>query len=494
MKFKYFFFILLLGMEVFPCSGQKMNWQNLDLVKDSVFGISTEKAYAELLAGKKAKTVIVAVIDGGIDTTHEDLRSILWTSPVDGSHGRNYLSSEIGKEDVTMMAQEDKGFYDSLSYSAVPKIYQVSYQNYRKVLAAYAQHVQGMETFCVQLNQAKRILDNIIGKIGKENPTLDDFKQYKPVGEEGRILDLVEKKLSDYPDFKELKAREVDGLISVAQFHLSHGLSTTNGEDEATKSDDGNSDISPDPLGLFDSPNPAPYHGTHVSGIIGAVRNNGKGINGVADHVQIMTLKVLSNIREMRDKNLAKAIRFAVDNGATIINMSLGKYYSYDRRDVELAIKYAMSRDVLFIHGAGNDGRNLDENNVFFYPERHYRDGGEAGAWINVGASGYRDDSALAADFSNYGERNVDVFAPGVNIHSCLPYSKYTTWSGTSMAAPVVAGLAALIREYYPKLTAVQIKNIIMKSIIKRPVLADKCVSGGVVNAYNAIKLAQTYR
>jgi subtilisin family serine protease len=197
-------------------------------------------------------------------------------------------------------------------------------------------------------------------------------------------------------------------------------------------------------------------------------------------------------IRELRDKSLAKAIRYAADNGAKVINLSFGKPYTWDKKDVDEAVKYAMQKDVLIVHAAGNDGEDLD--NTPHFPNPIYLDDqGTANAWIEVGASGGKDDNSLAADFSNYGKRTVDVFAPGVNVYSTIPGNRYISWSGTSMAVPVVAGLAALIREYYPKLTAVQVKEIILKSVVKRDVLKDKCVSGGVVNAYNALKLAATY-
>ncbi len=213
-----------------------------------------------------------------------------------------------------------------------------------------------------------------------------------------------------------------------------------------------------------------------MAGIIGAMRNNGMGMNGVADNVQIMTLKVLSNIRELRDKNLADAIRFAVDNGAKVINLSFGKPYTVSKKDVDSAVKYAMGKDVVIVHAAGNEGRNLDNSPHF--PNPVYEDGsGSANAWIEVGASGPKDDSTLVPSFSNYGEKTVDVFAPGVDIYSTIPGSRYASYNGTSMAAPIVTGIAALLEEYYPKLTAAQVKDIIVQSAIKvnHNVGVEKC-------------------
>jgi subtilisin family serine protease len=207
-----------------------------------------------------------------------------------------------------------------------------------------------------------------------------------------------------------------------------------------------------------------------------------------------------------RDKDVANAIRYAAANGAKVINMSFGKSYSYDKKAVDEAVKFALSKDVLLVHAAGNDNNNTEvELNV---PNRAYEDkSGVAGAWIEVGASGPKDDETLKASFSNYGKTSVDVFAPGVAINSTTPKSTYGEHDGTSMAAPVVTGLAALIRSYYPKLTATQVKEIIMKSVVKishnvvitdgdtkkEVPFADICVTGGVVNAYNALQLAATY-
>ena len=186
--------------------------------------------------------------------------------------------------------------------------------------------------------------------------------------------------------------------------------------------------------------------------------------------------------------------------------MSFGKYYASDKAAVDEAVKYAVSKDVLLVQAAGNDNKDIDVENSF--PSRKYLGGGQASSWITVGASGYKDDETLKADFSNFGKTAVDVFAPGVKINSTIPENKYKLENGTSMAAPVVTGLAALIRSYYPKLTAIQVKDIILKSVVKinhnitylngkEPVsvpFAEICVTGGIVNAYNALKLAATYK
>jgi subtilisin family serine protease len=462
-------------------SGQQPipNWQNLDLEKNGVFGISTEKAYEQLLQNKKAVIITVAVIDSGIDTTQEDLKPVLWTNSADGSHGRNYILKETGKEDFIPALENEK---DSVKYW--------------RILADYNLHLTRLQTFMDQLASSKRVLGKIIKNIGSQMPSLKDFEGYHPRNEaESSIIREVLLRLPRYPDFDHFQFFEVDNLLSLGQFHLKHGLSrakeaTINNGLGACIPDRFNNDISNDPLGLVADPNFSPEHGTHMSGIIAAVRNNGKGINGVADHVRIMMLKLDNNIREMRNDNLAEAIGFAVDHGARIISMSFGKTFSWHRETVDKAVQYAMSKGVLLVHSAGNDAMNLDAGGHAFFPSPNYQDGGIAPCWITVGASGYRDDSTLAASFSNYGYKTVDVFAPGEQITSTISHGGFGTWDGTSVATPMVAGLAALIMEYHPGLSAIQVKDIIMKSVVKRTSLKDKCVTGGVVNAYNALKLA----
>lgn len=478
------------GITLYFCSpviAQKENWEKLDLKDDSVFGISSQKAYKELLGNKHAKTVIVGIIDSGIDTVQEDLKSVLWTNPSDGSHGWDYIGQETGREDIALLVGSKKAFYDSLSYTMVPESYRAGYQTYRKLSPQLDAKIGDIKKVISELKMAELIADSLVQKMGKENPVVEDFKGYQSQNDqEKEIVKRIIKRLPIYNNWQEYRRAEISHIIELAQFHLDHGLNIDNEERDSAI---GDSDISPDKLGPVSEPNLTAYHGTHVAGTIGAVRDNGIGMDGIADHVQIMMLKVNGTLRELRDESLAKAIRFAVDHGAKVINLSFGKPYSWAKKDVDEAVKYAMQKDVLLIHAAGNSGQDLDA--VEHYPNPVYGDkSGIAKAWIEVGASGPKNDATLAANFSNYGAKSVDVFAPGVEIYSTLPFNQYASWSGTSMAAPVVTGLAALIREYYPKLTALQVRDIICKSVVKSPFLDGKCVTGGIVNAYTSLKLA----
>jgi subtilisin family serine protease len=254
--------------------------------------------------------------------------------------------------------------------------------------------------------------------------------------------------------------------------------------------------------GNADIEGPSAEHGTHVAGIIGAERGNGIGVDGIAPAVRIMVLRAVPDGDE-RDKDVANAIRYAVDNGADIINMSFGKGYSPRKDVVDAAVRYADEKGVLLVHAAGNAGADLGVEPNF--PTRDYTGGGEPGLWLEVGASSWRAAENLPAPFSNYGDEEVDVFAPGVDILSTVPDNAYEPNSGTSMAAPVVSGLAALLMAYYPDLSAAEIKQIILESATpyadepavrpgsegERVPFGTLSATGGVVNAYEAIRLAE---
>jgi subtilisin family serine protease len=254
--------------------------------------------------------------------------------------------------------------------------------------------------------------------------------------------------------------------------------------------------------GNHDVAGPDASHGTGVAGIIAAGRDNGIGIDGIATAVQVMTLRAVPNGDE-RDKDVANAIRYAVDHGAHIINMSFGKAFSPEKDVVDDAVRYADERGVLLIHAAGNDAKDLATEPNF--PNRRYANGGMAAHWIEVGASAWQGIDQLAAPFSNYGAEQVDIFAPGVAILSAAPGNRYEQASGTSFAAPVVSGIAALLMAYYPELSAAQVRQILLDSAVRfpdrmvvRPGTEDELVrfgelsiTGGIVNAYSAVRMAE---
>jgi subtilisin family serine protease len=501
---------------------EKSNWQNLDLKNDSTFGISTEKAYTELLKGKKSKPVIVAVLDGGVDLVHEDLKNVIWTNKkevagngkdddkngyIDDVHGWNFLGGKNGSInnetlELTRLVKRDQDRFKGLTATTVPAKDKADYDQFIKNRETFEKDLETAKSNLQGLTGFKNVLDGLIKNIGKENPTAEEIKNYTPADEmEGRVQKAILENLNgaDFKTFYEGQIGEGYKYYTTQvnyNYNLEYNPRDTVGDNPNDSKERfyGNADIKgPDAL-----------HGSHVSGIIAADRKNNMGIKGVADNVWIMGVRNTPNGDE-RDKDVANAIRYAADNGAKVINMSFGKAYSWDKAAVDEAVKYAVSKDVLLIHAAGNENKDLDKENNF--PTNKYLDGKLASSWITVGASGPVDDETLKASFSNYGKTTVDVFAPGVNILSTVPEQKYIKENGTSMAAPVVAGLAGLIRSYYPKLKADQVKEIILKSVEKvnhnvttlvgaEPKsipFADLCVTGGIVNTYNALKLAATY-
>jgi len=507
--------------------GQKPlpNWQNLDLKTDGMFGISTEKAYKELLKDKKHTPVLVAVIDGGVDIEHEDLKKVIWTNPneiegnkadddkngyVDDVHGWDFIGSAKGDVrydnlELTRLLRPD---YTKYKY-ADPKNLRVeeraAYAQYQKLDKALDEKKMEAQTNQAYIEGFIKALDLMIQHIHIKEPSFKDLFYFIPQSPGDawvRKVVLDNYGPGDFHDFLEYfvydDLRNCQAILNY-QTNINFESRDTVGDNYA--------DINEHYYGNNDVTGPDADHGTHVSGIIGAVRDNDLGVKGVANDVMIMSVRTVPDGDE-RDKDVANAIRYAVNNGAKVINMSFGKDYSPNKKAVDDAVKYAMSKDVLMVHATGNDNKNKDTTQN--YPNPVYEDNsGTAAAWIEVGAAGFKDDENLKASFSNYGKNTVDVFAPGMRIVSTAPGSKYREHDGTSMAAPVVTGLAALIRSYYPNLTAVQVKEIIMKSVTKvnhkvivkidkstksrKVPFEDLCKSGGIVNAYEALKLAATY-
>lgn len=530
-------FVALLGISILPLAGFSQekkdtppaNWYNLDYKSEGVMGISTEKAY-QLLQGRKASPVVVAVIDGGVDVQHEDLKDILWINPkdnddngkdddkngyIDDKYGWNFLGNANGenvnhdKLEVTrLIAKYEPKYISVLPSTPLSEGERREFVAYQKMIADYASKMQEAQLGKFNYGRLKQEIDNIISKLGKDTAAITkaDFDNFKATSDGEKIAVRVAKEELKttpfekfYNDLKDADKHFSDQL----QYHLNKTY------DPRPRIGDNYEDGMERIYGNNDVKGPDAEHGTHVAGIIGAKRNNDKGINGVSDQVQIMSIRVVPNGDE-RDKDVANGIRYAVDNGAKIINMSFGKGYVYNKKIVDEAVKYAVEKDVLLIHAAGNDGKNVDITQN--YPTKYYTDSlnattGEASSWITVGATGWKIDSDLLAEFSNYGYKSVDVFAPGVSINSTVSDSKYKDQQGTSMAAPVVAGLASILRAYYPSLNANEVKDIILKSVTKvdqkvkvqqdgstkKVYLDEISVSGGIVNAYNAIVEADKF-
>jgi len=582
MKLKFYFFCALLCFQVSTTFAQNKNvklppnWFNLDLIDDGYFGISTDKAYKELLALRKPlKKVIVAVIDGGVDINHEDLKDNIWVNTreipgngidddrngyIDDVHGWNFIGSKAGNlqfdnlELVRIYRKLNPKYKSTIKSTVLDSADKEEFALYNKVTAEFGQKYDDADQQYRVLLAINNVLDTVAAINKMTVPTLEAVEAYKASDDiEEQVKKIIRSGSRRSNGFDKFY-KEVKDAYQQTDIMLRYNLNPKYDERARLVGDNYNNSSernygNPDVIG------PDAKHGTHVAGIIAANRSNTIGINGVAKNVLIMPIRVVPDGDE-RDKDVANGIRYAVDNGANIINMSFGKSYKWDKAVVDSAIKYAERKGVLLVHAAGNDNSDNDANEVF--PSRYYQskeytayfkaikkrnavpetfrplmpqtqsrptmprqntrikpvapdsisfDLPHVNNWLEVGASAYKNDDNLKADFSNYGKHTVDVFAPGFMINSTVPNSKYDEFDGTSMAAPVVSGLSALIWSYYPSLRATQIRDIIIRSVVKvdkkikyktekeeskRAYLSDISVSGGVVNAFNALKLAES--
>lgn len=516
-------------------------WHMMDKTASGYYGISVDKAY-EFVHSKnlKSKTVVVAVIDSGVDTTHEDLKSILWHNPneipangvdddkngyVDDIYGWNFLGGRDGKnveQDSYEVArvfhnQKSKWSDKEIDVSKLTLQELFDYHAWKRAeeeVAGSDSKPSAFEILYMKKEYTSYLkIDTILRKaMGKEKYTGKELGDFQPADAETKKAKTSLYGLMSRNDALETSNQDFLGGFGDyvnGEEKKSEAANTPpkNYRDEIVK--DNYSDFNDKFYGNPDvmASNKSAMHGTHVSGIIGASRKNGVGMDGIADNVKIMMIRAVPDGDE-HDKDIALAIRYAVDNGAQIINMSFGKGYSPEKIWVDDAVRYAESKGVLMVHAAGNDAQNIDT--TFNYPTPLFLDNKRPENWITVGASGPKNDAngnGLTANFSNFGKTEVDVFAPGVKVYSAIPGGNtYQSLGGTSMASPVVAGLAAFLLEYYPTLSARQVKMVIEQSSdklidkVKNPgngdmvLLSDISKTGGLVNAYEAIKLASTIK
>lgn len=484
-------------------------WSHLDLAKDSIPGMSVDKAYAELLKDKKGVKVIVAVVDSGVDIDHEDLQGVIWTNKkeakgktgkdndkngyINDIHGWNFLGDDV-KETLEMTRIVKKGDDGS--------------ETYKSALAAYTEKYD-------KAMKDKQQVDFLMGAdkaiqthLGKEDYTIEDLNAIVTAD-----IDLTKNKMimsriltNAGPGFREGLKEYSDYVYGQLNYNLNKDL------DSRKIVGDNVNDIKDTKYGnntVYGPDKEEVLHGTHVAGIIAQIRGNSIGGDGIANNAEIMVLRAVPDGDEY-DKDIALAIRYAVDNGAKVINGSFGKSYSPQKDWVFDAIKYAEKKDVLIVHAAGNDGHNIDLDQYANFPNDSKDNKEEfASNVLTIGAINKEYGENIVAPFSNYGSFNVDVFAPGEEIYATIPNNKYKYLQGTSMASPNAAGVAALIRSYYPKLSAKQVKQILMDSGTPLPAMvvlgesetpgqqpvavssSKSSKSAKMVNAYNALLMAE---
>jgi cell wall-associated protease len=551
MKFRNCLLLLLLSGSLSAQQAPK-DWYHQDAA-NGYNGTSTKKAFDELLKNKPGKTIVVAVIDSGIDVEHEDLKENIWTNPgeipnnridddrngyIDDVHGWNFIGGPDGKNvgpetyEVTRLYSALRYKYDNADPAKLSKVQKAEYEKYLSYKSEVEKNLESAKGEIQQISSfeasALKGLGQIETAMVEKKDGLDFLKGENVVKDLNltenpdlmMALNVSKQLLMQKPTLKNIMELK-EALIEVLN---EEKVGAQNKIDYAYNPDydsrklivkDNYTNSSERYYGNNDVEGPDALHGTHVAGIIGAVVGNDLGSEGIARNVKLMSIRAVPDGDE-RDKDVANAIRYAVDNGASIINMSFGKGHSFDKKVVDDAVKYAEKMDVLLVHAAGNSGQNNDDvvknanypnddlgKKGFIFKKKYY-----APNWIEIGALSFKPAEDMVAGFSNYGKKNVDVFSPGVQIYATVPNNEYQYLQGTSMASPAAAGVAAVIRSQYPALTAPQVKDIMMKSsvpikqIVKKPgtkgaekvPFSDLSISGGTVNLYNALKMASTIK
>jgi len=502
-------------------------------------GISMRKAYNEFLKNKKTKTVVVAVIDSGIDIEHEDLAANIWVNPgeipdngidddkngyIDDVHGWNFIGGPDGKNvgpdtyEATRVYGSLKYKYENANVATLNKDQKKEYETFLRAKENVEKETEKAKAAIAQLENVEikvmSAVDALAKALGDKPLDLAGLESIDATG--NQELTMAKNIAAQYLTASEVKT--IDGIKEIIKGEIAQDKQASQDKlDYAFNIDfdprktivkDNYADAKERIYGNNDVEGPDPLHGTHVGGIIGAVRDNAIGMDGIAPNVKIMSVRAVPDGDE-RDKDVANAIRYAVDNGATVINMSFGKGFGTHKDLVDEAVKYAAKKDVLLIHAAGNSGENNDVTPNFPNANFEKKSGflckkqKRAKNWVEVGALNYKDGENAPAPFSNYGIKEVDLFAPGMKIYSTMPNNEYAPLQGTSMASPVVAGVAATIRSVFPALSAEQVKEVLMKSVtpvtddVKLPgSKTDKVnfsklsVSGGVVNLDKALNYA----
>ncbi|QOI96180.1 MAG: S8 family serine peptidase [Flammeovirgaceae bacterium] len=503
------------------------DWFLLDPETDRFQGVSAERVYNTLLKGKPARTVIVAVIDSGVDIFHEDLKDVIWVNTkevpnngidddkngyVDDVYGWNFIGGKNGNvnEDTYELTREYvrlKPKFENIDEKKIGKKQQAEYAYWNDIKTKFEKRAKEAtnqynlyNSFYQNISFANDTLKKILKVDRLTAEMVDTIKPTTPVKAFAKNAMSVLYKNAGPDADAESFLEELKDAVHYYEVQALYGYNENFDSREIVGDDYSNPYERA--YGNNDVKGPDAEHGTHVAGIIAANRNNNLGIKGIADNVKIMSVRAVPNGDE-RDKDVANAIYYAVDNGAHIINMSFGKSYSPQKEVVDKAVRYAESKGVLLVHAAGNDAKNSDEE--VNYPSRFYKDGKECKTWVEIGASAWGADNSFVGSFSNYGKKTVDLFSPGVRIYSTIPEGQYKNNDGTSMASPATAGVAAILMAYFPDLSAVQVREILRQSTRKfdnlkvaKPgsgqevMFKDLSITGGLVNAYEAVKLAMT--
>lgn len=527
-----FFLAFLINAEA-----QNEGWMLLGT--DSTNGANVSPIYENNLIKNPQNKIIVAVIDGGVDPTHEDLKDVMWVNPgevagnsqdddqngyVDDVYGWNFIGGPDGKNvnhdtyEITRLYTQLHKKYANADPQDLKKKEKAEYEKYLSYKEKIEEEAEKAKNQFQEIENQKVFISNFLDMtkvvVGTKQEIsiqrVNELKKEKNSSHSqvlavlDNILQNTGQSFSNYEAFESFILEDFEEGAKHFESKFKYGYNPDFDPRDIVQDDYSNK--TQKYYGNADIAGPDAFHGTFVAGIIGANRHNNIGMKGISDQVQIMGVRVVPDGDE-RDKDVANGIIYAVDNGAKVINMSFGKGQSPDKKVVDRAVKYAEKNDVLLVHAAGNSNQDIDKEEN--YPTDLYEKRGLFGGkkyakgWIEVGALGRLADANSVASFSNYGQKNVDIFAPGHMVYSAMPGNKYKAASGTSFASPVVAGVAAIIRANFPDLSAEEVKKIIMESgdSIDVPVVQpgtgeevdfhSLSESGKRINAYKAYRLAE---
>lgn len=485
---------------------QLQRWSHLDVLRDTVPGMSVDRAYESIIKNKKGQKVVVAVIDSGIEIDHEDLKHAIWHNPNEKA-GNGIDDDNNGYvDDINGWNFLGKSNAENLEFTRIVKKGDDGSELYKEAKAKLEEELAGIEPLGVRVEQFKEMRNTVTAYLGKDRFEKEDLMEI-PEDAPQDVIAATSMFLNIY-----MAGRDgFDYIDNIEEYYLSQKNYHLNVDF------DGRSVVGDDPHDINDTnygdndvlgDRDHAKHGTHVAGIIAQKRGNDLGGDGVADkNVEIMSLRAVPDGDEY-DKDIALAIRYAADNGAKVINGSFGKYFAQNSEWVYEAIQYAAEKDVLIVVAAGNDSMDLNPvegEEIKRYPnDRKFMERTEiADNFLVVGALNPSFGEKMIANFSNFGHVDVDVFAPGVKIYATVPHGEYEYLQGTSMASPNAAGVAALIRSYFPTLTAPEVKQIMKESgvpvnleVIVSGDPSDKrnfqdiSTSGKFVNLYNALIMA----
>ena len=502
-------------------------WGSKDLLKDTIPGMSVDRAYQEIIKDYKGESVIVAVLDSGIDIEHEDFEGVIWTNIdeipengidddkngfVDDIHGWNFLGDVVEENlEYTRIVRDFQDKFEGKSESDIAEENLENFKLYKSAKAEYDKELNStnasLNRYVTMNNQLQEAEQSLKIELGVDELSIENLTAFEPeddtsLNQKMLLLNVMNNIGEDLSSVEDQLAQAMEYFGNRTKYHFNLELNA-----RAEKLGDDPDDFSTRFYGnnQVSGPNEDKKdakHGTHVAGIIAANRINGKGVKGVAGNVLIMPIRAVPDGDEY-DKDIAMGIRYAVDNGAKVINTSFGKYFSTHPEWVMEAIAYAAENDVLIVNAAGNEGIDLDETRVYPNDETPENPTNFVDNFINVGSITSEYGGNLVSGFSNYGDNSVDVFAPGSSIYATTPLNTYEFLQGTSMASPNVAGVAAMVRSIYPKLSAAQVKQILMDSGLSTDqdvILGgdpentlpfdELSVSGKMVNMYNALILA----